>query len=79
MVDLPTALYVINNVSFCCHQYVPANALRNWFPLDAHYPTYSLCLLNNRDVSTLTANIFGLWTSGSYEYSMSILGWIAVW
>ena len=34
MIDLPTALYIINNVSFCCPQDVPVKALR------------LLCLLN---------------------------------
>ena len=34
MIDLPNALYVISNVSFCCPQDVPAKALRILFLLD---------------------------------------------
>ena len=47
MIDLPTALYVISNVFFCCPQDVPAKALRILFPLDTLSATWLLCLLND--------------------------------
>ena len=30
-IDLPNALYVNNSVSFCCPQFVPANAFKTLF------------------------------------------------
>ena len=49
MIDLPTALYVISNVSFCCPQYVPDKALRVLFLLDTLSATWQLCLLNDSE------------------------------
>ena len=78
MIDLPTALYVISNVSFCCPQDVPAKALRILILLDTLSATWLLYLLNNSEVSRWTPKIFGHWTSGSCESSMSIFGWVVV-
>ena len=47
MIDLPTALYVISKVSFCCPQDVPAKALRILFLRDTLSATWLLCLLND--------------------------------
>ena len=79
MIDLPTALYVISSVSFCYPQDVPANALRILFLLDTLSATQPLCLLNDGEVSRETPNIFGNWTSGSCESSMSIIIWVLTW
>ena len=83
------ALYVISNVSFCCHEDVSAKALMILFLLDtlslsfflslSLFATWLLCLLNDSEVSRWTSKIFGHWTSGSYEFSMSILGWVLAW
>ena len=76
---LPTALYSISNVSFCCPQDVPAKALRILFLLDTLSGTWLLCLLNDSEVSRWTPKIFGHCTSGSCESSMSIFGWALAW
>ena len=73
MIDLPTALYVISNVSFCCPQDVPAKALRILFLLGTLSATRLLCLLNDSEVSRWTPKIFGHCTRS--ESSMSIFGW----
>ena len=72
MVDLPTALYVISNVSFSCPQDVPAKALRILLLLDTLSATWLLCLLNDSEVSRWTPKIFGHCTKGSRESSMSL-------
>ena len=79
MIDLPTALYVISKVSFCCPQDVPAKALRILFLPDTLSATWLLCLLNDIEVSMWTPKIFGHCTRGSRESSMSILGWVLAW
>ena len=38
--------------------------------------TCLLCLLHDSEVSRWTAKVFGHWTSGSCESSMSIFGWV---
>ena len=79
MNDLPTALYAISNVSFCCPQDVPAKSLRILFLLDSLSATWPLCLLNDSEVSRCTPNRFGHCTRGSCESSMSIFGWVLTW
>ena len=74
MIVLPTALYVISNVSFCCPQDVPAKALRILFLLYTLSASWLLYLLNDIEVSKWTPKIFGHWTRGSCESSMSIFG-----
>ena len=69
MIDLPIALYVISNVSFCCPQNVPAKSLRILFLLDTLSAAWLLCLLNDSEVSRLTPKIFGHFTIGSCESS----------
>ena len=59
MIDLPNALYVISNVSFCCLQDVPAKALMILFLLDTLSATWLLCILNDSEVSRWTPKIFG--------------------
>ena len=78
MIDLPTALYVISNVSFCCPQDVP-KALMILFLLDTLSSTWLLCLLNDSEVSRWTRNSFGHCTRGSCESSVSIFGWVLAW
>ena len=51
MVDLPTALYVISNVSVYCPHDVPVKALRMMFLIDTLSATLLLCLLNDSEVS----------------------------
>ena len=79
MIDLPTALYAISKVSFCCPQDVPAKALRILFLPDTLSATCLLCLLNHSEVSMWTPKIFGHCTRGCRESSMSILGWVLAW
>ena len=79
MIDLPTALYVISNVSFCCPQDVPANALRILFMLDTLSATWLLCLLNDSEVSRWIPKIVGHSTRGSCESLISIFGWVLAW
>ena len=49
------------------------------FLMDALSATYSLCLLNDSEVSRWTPKIFGHWTSGGCESSMTIFGWVLAW
>ena len=79
MIDLPTALYVISKVYFCCPQDVPAKALRILFLPDTLSATWLLCLLNDSEVSMWTPKILGHCTRVSRESSMSILGWVFAW
>ena len=79
MIDLPTALYVISKVSFCCPQDVPAKASRILFLPDTLSATWLLCLLNDNEVSMWTHKILGHCTRSSREASMSILGWVLAW
>ena len=79
MIDLPTALYVISYVYFCCPQNVPAKALRILFLLDTLSATWLLYLLNGSEVSRLTPKIFGHCTRCSCESSMCIFGWVLAW
>ena len=60
MIDLPTALYVIRYVSFCCPQDVPAKALRILFPLDTLSATWLQYLLNDSEVSMWTLKSLGI-------------------
>ena len=77
MIDLPTALYVISNVYFCCPQDVPAKASGILFLLDTLSVTWLLCLLNDSEVSRWTPKILGNCTRG--ESSMCIFGWVLAW
>ena len=79
MTDLPTALYAISKVSFCCPQDVPAKALGILFLPDTLSATWLLCLLNDSEVSMWTPKILVHYTRGSSESSMSILGWVLAW
>ena len=72
MIDLPTSLYVISNVSFCCPQGVPAKALRILFLLDTLSATWLICLLNDSEVSRWTPKKNGYCTRDSCESSLSI-------
>ena len=76
MIALPTALYVISNVSFCYPQDVPAKALRILFLLDTLSATWLLCLVNDSEVSRWTPKIVEHCTRGSCESLMSISGWV---
>ena len=58
MIDLPAVLYVINSISFCCTQDVPAKALRMLFLPDTLSVTWP-AMLNDRWVSRETPNIVG--------------------
>ena len=75
----PNRLYIIGNVDFCCPQDLPAKAFRILFLLDTLSATWLLCLLNDSEVSRWIPKIFGHWTSGRYESSMSIFGWVLDW
>ena len=79
MIDLPTALYVISNVYFCCPQDVPAKALSILFLLDTLSSTWLLCLLNDSEVSRWTSKIFGHCTRGSCESSIGNFGCVLAW
>ena len=79
MIDLPTALYVISKVSFCCPQHEPAKALRILFLPDTLYATWLLCLLNDSEVSMCTPKILGYCTRCIRESSMRILGGVLAW
>ena len=46
------------------------------FLLDTLSATWLLCLLTDSEVSRWTHKIFGHWTSGICESSMSILWWV---
>ena len=77
MIDLPTALYVISIVSFCCPQDVRAKALRMLFLLDTLSATWLLCLMNDSEVSRWTPKIVR--HSTRCKSSMSIFGWVLAW
>ena len=79
MIDLPTALYIISNVFFCCPQDVPTKALRILFLLYTLSATWLLYLLNDSEVSRWTPKIFGHYIRGSCEPSMSMFGWVLAW
>ena len=79
MIDLPTTLYAISNVYFCCPQEVPAKALMILFLLDTLSASWLQCLLNDSEVSRSTPKIFGHCTRGNCESPMSIFGWVLAW
>ena len=47
--------------------------------MDTVSVTWLLYLLNDSEVSRWTTKIFGHWTSGSCESSMSNFGWVMTW
>ena len=61
MIDLPTSLYVISNVSFCCANDVPAKSLRRLILLDsicyvaAMFVKY-ICVISKYKVSNFPSN-----------------------
>ena len=71
--DLPSALYVISKVSFCCPQLVPANAFKTFLLLTLLAPC-TQCLLNEKKISRYTPSNLGLQTSGSSESTILIFG-----